>query len=412
VASCRVYRFTEIELTESANMDESWHSALSIAPTIDESIEDVFVVVLGVTGAGKSTFVSLCSGQQAEIGDSLESCTKEVESFTFMYSDKIRVHLVDSPGFDDTNKSDADVLKDISNWMASSYKEKNQLLSGILMLHRVSDPRMTGGSMRNLQMFQKLCGPECFQVLTIATTFWSNPPEAKQAAAEKELCENYWSDMLNQGATYVRHQGGIDSARLVLDVVIGKRKQTKTRIQAEMVDQGLDLNETSAGLQLSRDLIDAKTKHEQDLRDLQANHQAALSANDQSAASRYAGMEQSLNMEIKEAISARKKLETTIARLQLEKKEEMDKAEERLKQQFRNVNERQKQLKTKLRTSEKERAAEKAELEKELGDLKKNLESAGRKKACRPTKDDDGSAFESWIHKGLTLIGKMLGLIH
>jgi ABC-type uncharacterized transport system ATPase component len=74
VASCRVYRFTKIELTESANMDESWHSALSIAPTIDESLEDVFVVVLGVTGAGKSTFVSLCSGQQAEIGDSLESC--------------------------------------------------------------------------------------------------------------------------------------------------------------------------------------------------------------------------------------------------------------------------------------------------------------------------------------------------
>jgi hypothetical protein len=328
-----------------------------------------------------------------------------------MYSDKIRVHLVDSPGFDDTNKSDADVLKDISNWMASSYKEKNQLLSGILMLHRVSDPRMTGGSMRNLQMFQKLCGQECFQVLTIATTFWSSTPDAKQSAAEKELCENYWADMLSQGATYVRHQGSPESARVVLDVVISKRKQTKTRIQAEMVDQGLGLDETSAGQQLSRDLIDAKGKYEQDLRQLQANHQAALESNDQNAATRYAGMEESLNVEIKEASAARKRLETTIARLQQEKKEEMDKAEERLKNQFRIVNERQRQLKTKLNSSDKEHAAEKAALEKELVDLKKDLESTGRKKACRPTKDDDGSAFESWIHKGLTLIGKMLGFI-
>ncbi|KAI1297084.1 hypothetical protein F5Y03DRAFT_387008 [Xylaria venustula] len=372
-------------------------------------IEDVFLAVLGVTGAGKSTFVSQCSGQQAEVGESLESCTKEVESFTFMYSSDIRVHLVDSPGFDDTNKSDTDILKDIANWMASSYKEENQLLSGILLLHRVSDTRMTGGSLRNLQMFQKLCGRDSFRVLTLATTFWSDPPDKKQEAAEKELCGNYWSDMLSNGATYVRHEGGPESARRVLDHMVSKRKKFKTDIQVEMVEKGLRLDQTSAGQQLSQDLIEAKHKHESDLRDLQNQHEQALRLNDQEAAKRFSQLKDSLSAEIDEAKTARTKVETTVARLQVEKKEEMVRTEERLKQQFMKVNERQKQYRTQLSTSERERATEKAALEKELAALKLDLEKAGRKKACRPTEGDDGSSFESWVQKGITLLVKFLG---
>ncbi|KAI0549267.1 hypothetical protein F4679DRAFT_547365 [Xylaria curta] len=383
----------------------------SEVPKSSSDIEDVFLAVLGVTGAGKSTFVSQCSGQQAEIGDSLESCTKEVECFTFMYSSDIRVHLVDSPGFDDTHKSDSDILKDIANWMASSYKEKNQLLSGILMLHRISDARMTGGSLRNLHMFQRLCGRECFQALTLATTFWSNPPSEKQEATEKELCSVYWSDMLNSGATYLRHEGGPESGRRVLDHMIDRRKRFKTDIQVEMVEKGLRLDETSAGRQLSQDLIKAKLKHEKDLDDLQNQHEAALRSNNDAAAKQLMQMKETLSAEIDEAKRARSKLETTVAQLQEEKKEEMVRTEERLKQQFMKVNERQKQYKTQLSTSERERAAEKAALEKELATLREDLEKAGRKKACRPTEDDDGISFEDWIHKGLTLIGKFLGVI-
>ncbi|KAI1422584.1 hypothetical protein F5Y12DRAFT_786618 [Xylaria sp. FL1777] len=375
----------------------------------DGSIEDVFLAVLGVTGAGKSTFVSQCSGQQAEIGDSLESCTKEVESFTFMYSSDIRVHLVDSPGFDDTNKSDSDILKDIANWMASSYKERNQLLSGILLLHRVSDTRMTGGSLRNLQMFQKLCGRDCFQVLTLATTFWSDPPDKKQEAAENELCGKYWSDMLNNGATYMRHVGGPEAAREVLDHMINRRRKFKTSIQVEMVEKGLRLDETGAGQQLSRDLIQARHKYEKDLRELQTQHEDVLRLNDQEAAKQLSQMKDTLSAEIDEAKAARTKLETTVARLQVEKKEEMARTEERLKQQFMKVNERQKQYRTQLSTSERERAAEKAALEKELAALKQDLEKAGRKKACRPTEGDDGSSFETWVQKGITLLVKFLG---
>ncbi|KAI3324519.1 hypothetical protein HD806DRAFT_492854 [Xylariaceae sp. AK1471] len=385
----------------------SWDSEPQPQPTSTstQSIEDVFLVVVGVTGTGKSTFVSRCAGQQAKIGDSLESCkngapvwsvdlkaktckgTKEVEKFTFMHSTGIRIHLVDSPGFDDTNKSDSDILKDIANWMASSYKEKNQLLSGILMLHRVSDVRMTGGAMRNLQMFQKLCGRDCFQALTLATTFWANPPDKKQEAVETELQSNYWSDMLSNGATYVRHDGTPESARKILDIMVNKRREFKTNIQVEMVEKGMRLDETSAGRQLDKDLIEAKLKYEVELHSLRTHYENALQLNDKKLAERYSAMEAALSSKIDEANSARTKLEIDIARLQQEKQEEMVRAEERLKQQFKAVNERQKHYKAQLNASDQARATERAALEKELATLRRDLEQANRKKACRPTGD-------------------------
>ena len=37
-------------------------------------VQDVYIAVMGVTGAGKSTFISTCSGKKAKIGHSLQSC--------------------------------------------------------------------------------------------------------------------------------------------------------------------------------------------------------------------------------------------------------------------------------------------------------------------------------------------------
>ncbi|KAI1279460.1 hypothetical protein F5Y07DRAFT_397089 [Xylaria sp. FL0933] len=112
---------------------------------------------------------------------------------------------------------------------------------------------------------------------------------------------------------------------------------------------------------------------------------------------------------IDKAKVARTKLKTTVARLQVEKKEEIEKTEERLKQQFMRVNERQKQYGTQLSTAERERTAEKAALEKELAALKQDLEKAGRKKACRSTESDDRTSFETWVQKGISLLVKFLG---
>lgn len=70
--------------------------------------------------------------------------TSEVEDWTFMYKPGLRVHLIDTPGFDDTNKKDVEVLRDIAGWLGVTYKKKI-LLSGLIYLHPIdSEVRLCG----------------------------------------------------------------------------------------------------------------------------------------------------------------------------------------------------------------------------------------------------------------------------
>ena len=60
------------------------------------------------------------SKSQLEIGDDLESCTSDIQiSEVFSLEDR-QVVLIDTPGFDDTNKSDTDVLKLIAGFMGAT----------------------------------------------------------------------------------------------------------------------------------------------------------------------------------------------------------------------------------------------------------------------------------------------------
>jgi ABC-type nitrate/sulfonate/bicarbonate transport system ATPase subunit len=46
--------------------------------TTSNSPDDVFIAVLGLTGVGKSTFVTLCTQKEIHIGHHLESCQTPV----------------------------------------------------------------------------------------------------------------------------------------------------------------------------------------------------------------------------------------------------------------------------------------------------------------------------------------------
>ena len=50
----------------------------------------------------------------------LESCTAEVQLSDMFTLDGRRVLLIDTPGFDDTSKSDTDVLKMIAAFLATA----------------------------------------------------------------------------------------------------------------------------------------------------------------------------------------------------------------------------------------------------------------------------------------------------
>ena len=65
-------------------------------------------------------FVNLVSGSNLATSDELESCTNAVQPGKPFDLDGRRVVLIDTPGFDDTVRSDVDVLNMIAAFLETS----------------------------------------------------------------------------------------------------------------------------------------------------------------------------------------------------------------------------------------------------------------------------------------------------
>ncbi|PON26905.1 hypothetical protein TGAM01_v204406 [Trichoderma gamsii] len=198
---------------------------------------------MGVTSAGKSSSILMCTNKVVKIGHYLKSCIISVENIALILNDRICVHLICSPRFDDTLRSDVQVLQDL-HWFSRSFEEGTRL-SGMIYLHRITDVRMTGSARRNLVMFQKLCGENAFSSVVLATTMWNLVEEATDEQRERELIESdeFWGYMHNQ------------------------------------FNQGHQIEETKAGLQLNEDILRERKKYQAELQAMKEKMHETMALN-------------------------------------------------------------------------------------------------------------------------------------
>ena len=101
-----------------------------------------------------------------------------------------------------------------------SYKKK-KFLAGILYLHRITDNRVAGTSLKNLQVFRKLCGKDALDRVYLTTTMWDEVESSVGERRLNELKTAYWKVMINQGARIACCKSSDDSSkRLVRQIVI------------------------------------------------------------------------------------------------------------------------------------------------------------------------------------------------
>ncbi|KAF7983556.1 hypothetical protein HWV62_21138 [Athelia sp. TMB] len=212
------------------------------------SQEDMIIAVMGPTGAGKSSFISMAIGSDDQtIGHGLQSFTQHVRAVRCRRPDDPRSYVfVDTPGFDDTYLSDADILIRITSWLNATYKQRIHL-TAILYLHRISDNRMTGSALRNLELFQRLCGNAALPNVVLVTTMWDDVDRAIGERREKELRDTFWRSMVDSGSRTARFYHTPDSAWKILGPYTGHSRAVKLQIQIEMVDKGIPLSRTAAG---------------------------------------------------------------------------------------------------------------------------------------------------------------------
>ncbi|KAL6302092.1 P-loop containing nucleoside triphosphate hydrolase protein [Sparassis latifolia] len=226
---------------------------------------------MGPTGSGKSSFINMVTGRKDGVGHALESFTTEIGMVKYHIPERssLDVVFVDTPGFDDTYKSDLEILQMIADWLKKTY-EKNIKLSGIVYLHRISDNRMAGTPLKNLRMFEELCGKSALQNIILATTMWDEVDETTGLARENELKKRYWKGMMNAGSRVVRFKNSRESAWCILDDFLENANERYAMLlQRELVDMGKQLPETRAGQQLYHRLADLVKKQQNLLRQIQ-----------------------------------------------------------------------------------------------------------------------------------------------
>ncbi|KAK3070300.1 hypothetical protein LTR53_000895 [Teratosphaeriaceae sp. CCFEE 6253] len=243
------------------------------------------IAVMGVTGSGKSSFIQSASELSVGVGHNLHSFTSEVQPFEFEYEGH-HVTLIDTPGFNDTTRSETEVLKSIADYLDFTYRNPPNLkLTGIIYLQSIMDPRMYGSSLRNLKMFKDLVGPDPLQNVVLATTRWGQA----RKSGELELAESkehqlkteeaFWAPMVHRGSRVARFEDTRDSAlQLILSLV--DQRPVVLQIQSELVDQKKKLIDTAAGNTVNEESKRLEKKYKDEIAQIQKEMDEALAARD------------------------------------------------------------------------------------------------------------------------------------
>lgn len=271
------------------------------------SPSDSLIFIMGVTGSGKSSFVAdllppepsdpsneTTRGVQHDLASSTAAISFSAVDIPLPYSHgksaNTRVFLVDTPGFDDTYRSDAAILAEIAFILSQTHRAGLRL-AGIVYLHRITDRRLQGSVAHNLRILERLVGEQAFPAVVLATSMWDDvaavlpnndnrrASTASAAAAaedrERQLVESEHgcAALVAGGATVMRwtRGDGRSAAAIVGELVDRGAAEpaactavdndggrhghgVKLRIHEEMVDEGKELCDTEAGRLLAAGL--------------------------------------------------------------------------------------------------------------------------------------------------------------
>lgn len=94
--------------------------------------------------------------------------------------------------------TDSQILEEISRILAAQY-ELGISLKGVIYLHRITDIRYAGSSVKTLEIFKKICGEMALKNVILVSTRWNEIDEATGAVREQQLRDDFWAYMLGHG---------------------------------------------------------------------------------------------------------------------------------------------------------------------------------------------------------------------
>ena len=193
--------------------------------------------------------------------------TAKVEFYQIPETD---VYLMDTPGFDDTKLSDAQVLETIAEALVDAFNDEADI-QGALYVHPVTEAKMRGSGRKNLIMFNEVLGTEEMSHCRLVTTKWSLQAEDVSKDRERELCEKeeFWKPLIDAGAKTVRFNDSQQSALEIIAPLV-QGDAFEPLLVDEMVRKNKTLSQTRAGEMVNDDIEEATKAHKAEIADLLA----------------------------------------------------------------------------------------------------------------------------------------------
>ncbi|KAK4141807.1 uncharacterized protein C8A04DRAFT_30652 [Dichotomopilus funicola] len=231
----------------------------------------ILIAVIGVTGAGKTTFVNTATGENSlEANDDVDSVTEEAVSVTCSV-DKQSVTLIDTPGFDDRKRTEVDILKLVAKHLMDTYRDGTKL-NGVIFLQPINQPRVGAAEGSRTRLFKKLLGEEAFRRVVIGGTMWTDRADAERKMGQRAQRQDIWGDMVQGGAKMVAYDNTPEGAAEIIRILM-KNKPGDLLIQKELAS-GKGLEETAAGREIEKQKGEDIAKLTAELRDLKQDREA------------------------------------------------------------------------------------------------------------------------------------------
>ncbi|KAG8801122.1 hypothetical protein FRC16_001231 [Serendipita sp. 398] len=175
-------------------------------------------------------------------------------------ADEQTIWFVDTPGFDDTYKSDIEILTMIAEFLIKA-RHNNLKLDTIPYFHRITDERMAGSPLKNLKLFESLCGNVAMPNIVLVMTMWSLlPHRAIGKLRQEKLEKDFWTSMRKEGYRVAEFGDSYESAHMVIsgekEISLShpKKGQEGVLLSKQPVDKYKKLEATEAGITLNQQL--------------------------------------------------------------------------------------------------------------------------------------------------------------
>ncbi|KAF9032605.1 hypothetical protein BJ165DRAFT_1410776 [Panaeolus papilionaceus] len=149
-------------------------------PRIPWDTDPYLYLIMGPTGAGKSSFIEAFAGKSQKLSiskDQLAGYTQTVTAYRLVnvmhtgLGSPRPVYLIDTPGFSDSKISENEVVKMVKKWCFENFYH----LKHILYFTPITETRLPGSRRRTFKMLKKLIDNghhDGYYALIVITTMW------------------------------------------------------------------------------------------------------------------------------------------------------------------------------------------------------------------------------------------------